>query len=92
MTKYRGQKNNNLNGTNAQRIDVLRKTLIRSIKRYLHEKFTQEYTLPKPKSKFSSTYYTECLTKFYVKDFKLFADAEGCDGADDENTLILYLG
>lgn len=90
--RYRGQKNNYLNGANAHRVDVLFKTLIRSLRRYLNEKLTQEYTLPKPKSKSSSANYTECLTKFYAKDFKPFADAEGCIGADEERTLILYLG
>ena len=43
---YRGQKNNFAKGINSERIDVILKTFVRALKRFLCEKFATENNIP----------------------------------------------
>jgi hypothetical protein len=66
---YRGQKNNFVKGKNAERKDVIHKTLLRGIRRFLWEKFTNEYDLSIISKVNSATEYRKSLRSFIEERF-----------------------
>lgn len=82
--KYKGQKNSYTKGTFAERVDVLYKTLIRSIRRYLWDLFCQDHN-PKEindRAKASSV-FKQKLTEFSTKYFQDYLQSN-----DPEQTEI----
>lgn len=65
---YRGQKNNFIKGKNAERKDVIHKTLLRGFRRFLWEKFSKNYNLSNIKKNNSSSEYKENLFSF-IEDY-----------------------
>ena len=63
---YKGQKNDYCKGTFAERVDVVYKTLLRSVKRYLWDLFLSQFDIKtitdKPKS---SKIFRQMLEEFY---------------------------
>lgn len=69
--KYKGQKNSFSKGTYAERVDVVYKTLLRSIRRYLWEIFTQEHNPKEIKDRAkSSQTFKGMLTEFSSRYFQ----------------------
>ena len=68
---YKGNKHYRGKGTNAERIDILYKNFLRSIRRYLWHMFTSEYDIKQIKGwKQSREAYIKYLKEFYEKHFQ----------------------
>ena len=66
---YRGQKNNFLKGKNAERKDVIHKTLLRGVIRFLWEKFTAEHDVSGMTKSKAKAEYQKSLRSFIEKYF-----------------------
>ncbi|CAI2378189.1 unnamed protein product [Moneuplotes crassus] len=85
---YKGQKNSFKKGASAERVDIVHKTLLRSIRRFLYELLNKEHNLQditdKPKS---STQFQNKLLTFYSKYFKVVQ--ESISISDEDSQLFI---
>ena len=86
---YRGQKHMFKKGKNADRYDVLFKTFIRAVRRYLWELFEKDFDVSLFQNKKISEKYRQFVIKFYDKYFKQYSCAK--DVPIDETGNIYFI-
>lgn len=85
---YRGKRKTATKGTNAERYDVVYKTLLRSLRRYLWNIFTATYFIDE-KKKNKPKNYNDCLISFYDNVLKP-EDGQEADISDKQKKMIIY--
>lgn len=73
--KYKGQKNGLHKGALSERKDVVYKTLMRGLRRYLWEDFVHVECVGLTITKISSKDYKDLITKFYNRHFRAYQDS-----------------
>ena len=89
---YRGQKHLHPKGIHSERKDVLYKSFIRAVRRYLWSMFVKEFdiskiSLPKP-----SELYKQYVKEFYQKHLKEYASQSIKESWNKEDSIWLVLG
>lgn len=89
---YRGQKNLFSKGKYSERRDVIYKTLMRSLRRFLLELFLTEAEFQTFSKKKSSIEYYDELSRFYLKHVKSRSSSCILLSQEQEAQQIMYLG
>ena len=79
-------------GVNAHRKDVVFKTLVRSIRRYLWFVFTKTYDTKLLGKYKKSKIFKEYVTEFYLKNIKNKSNTALDLNKDEENSVLFYIG
>ena len=89
---YKGQKHLQPKGIHSERKDVLYKSLIRAVRRYLWSMFAKEFDISKIPLLKPSELYKQFVKEFYQKHLKEYACQSIKESCDKEDSIWLVLG
>lgn len=85
---YRGKRKHASKGTNAERYDVVYKTLLRSMRRFFWKTFTAAYSIDE-KRKNKPKNYNDNLIEFFGNILKP-KDNQEIELSEDQTKMIIY--
>ena len=89
---YRGQKHLQPKGMHSERKDVLYKSLIRAVRRYLWSMFEKEFDISKIPLPKPSELYKQFVKRFYQKHLQEYACQSIKESCDKEDSIWFVLG